>query len=227
MGFSGAILTILIVVIIWCYYWTAIHPNLDSEKLDILLKEKRFKTGDLILFKATDNFNAPFIASYYGHIGIVYVYPDDPEKTPYIFEAANPTNMALEDHENPRGIFISLLENRVKQYKGYSFYKELGNSIDPKICLEFETFINYCISNMEYDTGVVSNGIKKGLFGEKSGLKTNCGELVFLSLIKLDLLPLSSYDSPTYHHLRWMCSVENLENGNYYKEPLKIVYSPF
>ena len=226
MNVPGSFLIIIIILVIWYYIFTHAHPNLDVESLEILLREKKFKTGDMILFKAVDNYNAPLIASYYGHVGIVWVYPDDPEQIPYVFEAANPTNMTLEEHHNPKGIYLSLLENRIKKYKGYAFYKQLGCEIEPEIRLEFEKFINYAVDNMEYDTSVISSGIKKGLFGEKIHNKTNCGELVFLSLIKLGLLPFSEYSRRVFHHLRWMCSITELQD-NYYEEPVKIIYDPF
>lgn len=226
MDVPSPLLVILVIMIIWYYIFTYAHPNLKTVPLKNLLDEKKFKTGDIILFKAVDNYNAPLIASYYGHIGIVWVYPDDPEQKPYIFEAANPTNLFLTDYQNPKGIYLSLLENRIKKYKGYCFYKELGNEIDNEICLEFEKFINYCVINMEYETCVFSNGIKKGLFGEKIHHKVNCGELVMLSLIKLDLLPTELYEKNVFHHLRWMCSITDLCD-NYYEEPKKILYHPF
>jgi len=219
-------LIIIIILVIWCYMFTHVHPKLDTKALKILLHDKKFKTGDMILFKAVDNYNAPMIASYYGHVGIVWVYPDDPKQTPYVFEAANPTNLVLEEHQNLKGIYLSLLENRLKKYKGYTFYKELGNSLDPETIEEFEKFINYALENMKYETAVFSNGIKKGLFGEKLHNKTNCGELVFLSLIKLGLLPFNSYDERIFHHLRWMCSITDLQS-NYYEEPVKILFDPF
>jgi hypothetical protein len=219
-------LIIIIIFIVWFWVFTYNHPNLESKKLNILLEKKRFKTGDIILFKAIDNHNGPIIASYYGHIGIVWIYPDDPEEIPYIFEAANPEGFTLDDHHSIKGIYLSTLESRIKKYKGYSFYKELHYPIEKKICVEFEDFIDHCVTNMEYDSHVFSSGIRKGLFGEKLNNKTNCGEITFLSLIKLGLIDTDKYEKKAFHHLRWVCSLTDLKD-NYYEEPVKILCDPF
>jgi hypothetical protein len=227
MNIPTPLLIITIIIIIWFYVFTYAHPNFESEKLNTLLLSKKFKTGDLILFKAVDNFNAPLIASYYGHIGIVFVYPDDPEQIPYIFEAANPVGFTLEDHHNPKGIYAGSLENRIKKYKGYCFYKELRYPIKKNVCEDFEDFIEYCVENMEYDEKVFSSGTRKLVFNERLNNKTNCGELAFLSLIKLGLINIDEYEKNTFHHLRWMCSITDLEDNNYYEEPVKILCDPF
>ncbi len=226
MNIPTSFLVIIIILIVWCWVFTYYHPDLEVAKLNDLMLNKKFKTGDIILFKAIDNHNAPMIASYYGHIGIVWIYPDDPQQIPYIFEAANPTGFTLEEHHNPKGIYLSNLESRLKKYKGYSFYKELRHPIIKETCEEFEEFINYCIENMEYESKVFSNGIRKGIFGEKLNNKTNCGEITFLSLIKLGLINPNEYENKTFHHLRWMCSITNLQD-NYYEEPVKILFDPF
>lgn len=222
MGIAGSVIVVFMVLMIWTYYWCFAHPKLDTARLCDLLAANKFKTGDLILFKAVDNFNAPVIMSYYGHIGIVYVDPDT--GVPFIFEAADPTEMALDSNQNKSGIFISPLESRIKMYKGYTFHKELANPIEVATCTEFATFIQYCINNMSYNTCVISNGIKKGL-GEKIGTQVNCGELVFLSLIKLGLLPFTHYEKKAFHHLKWMCKITHVED-NHYLDPVKITYSP-
>jgi hypothetical protein len=227
MNVPGSFIIIVIILVTWYYVFTHAHPDLDTETLNTLLAENKFKTGDMILFKAIDNHNAPIIASYYGHVGIVYVYSDDPTRTPYIFEAANPTNLILEPHQNTKGIYLSPLVERVKKYKGYCFYKELDKSVVKDNIKEFEHFIDYCVSNMEYDTNIFASSFRKGALGERLNNKTNCGELVFLSLIKLDLLTMKEYQKNVFHHLRWMCNIENLQNFNYYHTPVKILYDPF
>jgi hypothetical protein len=226
MNIPTSFLVIIIILVTWFWVFTYAHPDLETEKLNVLLLEKKFKTGDMILFKAVDNYNAPMIASYYGHVGMVWIYPDDPEKIPYIFEAANPTGFTLEDHHNPKGIYLSTLESRIKKYKGYSFYKELHYPITQDLCEEFEDFIDYCVVNMEYDSKIFSSGIRKGIFGEKLNNKTNCGEITFLSLIKLGLIDPEEYETKAFHHLRWVCSITDLKD-NYYEEPVKILCDPF
>lgn len=222
MGLSSAFLILGLILVIWVYYWCFNHPDVDSVRLDDLISGTKFKTGDLILFKAVDNFNPVFIMSYYGHIGIIHVDPDT--NVPHIFEAANPAEMALNPDQNSAGIFVSPVESRIKTYKGIAYHKPLERVLGPDICREFKNFMDFCVKNMEYNANVISNGLRKAA-GEKIGTKVNCGELAFLSLIKLGLIPLEYYDKKCAHHLRWMCKIVDLTN-NKYGDPVKITYSP-
>jgi hypothetical protein len=215
---------IVIIIIIWIYWIYLNHPTFNNITYEEL--KPRFKTGDIILFHALDNINPIFIGSYFGHIGIVYVDPDDPNKIPYLFEAAGTKKMCLGKHNNPRGIFFSKLDDRLRRYKGYTFYKELSHPIDPAICRGFKNFINFAYINMYYEYNVVSSGIKKGTI-EKCSLNTNCGEIVFLSLIKLGMLSKSDYYNNTFHYLLKTAHIKDLLNGYYYNEPLYIKYHPF
>lgn len=226
MEVHDSIIIIIIILIIWYVLFTYIHPKLELIDLKKGLYEKKFKTGDIILFKAVDNNLSPFIASYYGHIGIVWVDPLDPKKTPYIFEATNPKFLILDKNHSKKGIYKSKLENRIKKYKGYCFYKELKNEIDMKICIEFKKFIDYALKNMEYDMDIITNLLKKGIFGEKIHNRVNCGEMAFLCLLKLKLLPMKYYKKRIIHHLKWMCSIKHLDN-NSYREIKKISFHPF
>lgn len=191
--------------------------------LDHILSQVR--TGDLILFKALDNWNGPFIGCYFGHIGVVWVNPTDGK--PYIFEAAGTRGMYLRPGQNERGIFCEPLERRVTKYRGYTFWrKRNGYDIPLRIVHEFGELINYAVQNMYYEYDLVTGGLKKGLGIEKCNNATNCGEMALLSLIKLGLLPEREYDRIRPHYLRDMCYLREC-NGGYYDEPLQITYDPF
>lgn len=226
MHIPGPLVIIILAAILWMVAFNHIHPNYKEVKYEDLLAMGKFKTGDILLFKALDNWNAPVLASYFGHIGIIYVDPDDPTRTPYLFEAANPTDMVLEDQHNEAGIFFSKLVDRIKRYQGYTYLKELAVPIHPDKIREFKEFMHFCVDKMYYNINVFSNGLRKGLFGERLNLGTNCGEIVFLSLLKLGLLPQEYYQKNVFHHLRWMCSIQDLTD-NRYLEPVKITYAPF
>lgn len=216
----------LTIVMVYIYYIYLKHPSLDEIHYETLYKEKKFKTGDLILFHALDNINPIFMGNYYGHIGVVYIDPDDPLQTPQLFEAASARTMPLLDHHNANGIFLSPLSNRLRKYRGYVFYKELSAPLADYVVRDFKKFITYAYGNMYYEYNVVSNGIKKGLC-EHLGNNTNCGEITYLSLIKLGLLSTDRYSHRMFHHLKWVCNVKHLDNGSHYLNTVYIIDHPF
>lgn len=226
MSFLGWFITVMLITMSYIYYIYLRHPSFGEVQFEALFDQKKFKTGDLILFHALDNINPIFMGNYYGHIGVVYVDPDDPYKTPYLFEAASARTMPLLYHHNKRGIFLSPLSNRLRKYKGYIFYKELSAPLDKQTEKDFVNFINYANNNMYYEYNVIRNGIKKGTF-EPPGNNTNCGEIAFLSLIKLGLLSMNNYTKKIFHHLKWMCNIKKLDNGYSYLDPLYIIDHPF
>ena len=62
--------------------------------------------------------------------------------------------------------------------------------------------------------------------GELINTGTNCGELVFISLIKLALIPESSSNERILHHLKYVANITQLQN-NFYHKPVEITISPF
>ena len=121
MNYIIGFIIVILVFISYAYYVCLCHP--DFKNID--MNNINFKTGDMILFHAFDNINPIVIGSYYGHVALVYVDPDDPTKTPYTFEAAAVRNMHLNNTQNKKGIFFEKLHSRIEKYKGFAFYKEL------------------------------------------------------------------------------------------------------
>jgi len=226
MSFFGWISTVLVLIIFYIYNVYINHPKFDQIQYEMLREKNKFKTGDLILFHALDNINPIFMGCYYGHIGVVYVDPDDPEQIPYLFEAASARTMPLLDHHNENGIFVSPLENRLRKYRGFLFYKELSHKISKTVARDFKNFIKYAQDKMYYEYNVVRNGIKKGTC-ESPKNNTNCGEIAFLSLIKLGLLSIDRYNQRAFHHLKWMCKIKTLDNDMAYFKPVYIIDHPF
>lgn len=202
------------------------YYRIQTEKtifLDDLLDCSILKTGDLILFKAYNNFNSIFHGSYFGHIGIVVVVND----IPMLFEANGIERVPLKSHHNKNGIFLTPVADRIKKYKGRAFLKQLSTSIDPEIISGFFDFIHLALKEFKYDYNVISAGFRK-LFGmEKCGKNTDCGQIVFLSLIKLGLIEESEWSVSRLHHLKFVCAVEKLTESRCYLPLVEIIDHPF
>lgn len=225
MATPGGIYIIIIILMTWVWYIYFNHPKYDVFEYSQL--KHKYKTGDMILFHGLDNCNPIFIGTYYGHVGIIYIDPEDETNTPYIFEAFCPSTMPIFPQECKKGISISLLENRMKSYRGYCFYKELERPIqDVNLLFEFREFIAFSIENMYYDEQIVLNSISKILFNESLGYGTNCGELVYLSLIKLNLLPQEYFDYNNKHHLLYLTRLNKMHN-NRYNTPVYVLANYF
>lgn len=222
-----AIWIVLTIIAVWVY--TMQYSDLSVEKVfsDDLFDSSLIKTGDIILFKAYNNFNSIFHGSYFGHMGIVYIDPDDPNQEPYIFEANGVERLPLMPHHSKKGIYFTPLRDRMKKYKGRCFYKELSEPLPHETIVEFKEFIDYCLDNFEYDHAVVSSGFKKYFGIKRCDSKTDCGQIVFLSLIKLNLLPVEEYDVPRLHHLKYVCKLKDLSDGYFYRDLIEVIEHPF
>ncbi len=214
---------LIILIIIWIWYMNHNHPDCYEYWIDDVLLN--CKTGDLILFKATDNYNSSKIFSYYTHIGVIY--KPNIASLPMIFEAQYPHGLELYEFENQTGIYITDLKTRITRNKGRLYYKPLNNCVNDELNAKFQSFINYASQNMYYNDNVLWNGIKKGIFNERLYEGTNCGELTLLSLIKLGILNPTKYYTRTLHHLYWMANIETCDDGFVYLPIVKIKISPF
>ena len=210
-----------IIIILWIYSMQFSKINCDKTFLDNIINVVR--TGDLILFKGYNNYNSIFHGSYFGHIGIVYVK----DSVPMLFEANGIEYTPLYDHHSKSGIYLTPLKERISKYKGKCYLKSLNTDISSEKIKTFENFVEYALENMYYNYSVLLSGIRKGLGLEKCNYGTNCGELVFLSLITLGLLPIEYYDTSVFHHLKWLCGIYELSNQYYYHDLLEIIDHPF
>lgn len=225
MTYVNIILIVLMIVLIMLYRSTIAVPNMPTIRYKKLRSEKRFKTGDIILFHAVDNCYPLIIGEYYGHVAVVWVDPDDPDKTPYVFEAARTKGLNLEAEHNTNGIFLSPLDNRFNKYRGYMMYRELAKPIDEKIVRNFKEFIEYSLSHMRYDDNYIPIAICHKL-GHGCDNNTNCAELVFLSMIKLGLLPLEAYDWCLGNYLSWVNHTRVFKK-NRYLDDVYMIDHPF
>jgi len=230
--FSQSFFIVCILIIFYIYF---IQFRTLSGKTQFF-DDIDFDTGDLILFKACNNANAIFIGSYYTHVGIVY----KKDGKDYIFEANGIEKMPLREHHNKRGIFVSPLKERVAKYKGYCWVKKLKINKNrmskgetyykiAKYNLEkFEEFMHFAVDNFHYEYNVFASALKKFFGIEKCNFGTNCGELVFLSMIMLGLVSPEEYEKNRLHYLIDVCNLTDTgHNGYCYAEPTKIIDHPF
>ena len=159
-------------------------------------------------------------------MGMIFIDPVD-GKTPLLFEANGIERVPLKPHHSKSGVYLTPLEDRVKKYKGRCFWKPLNNELPPAVIVDFKKFVQYAIANMHYEYNVIQDAIKKGLGIERCANATNCGQLIFLSLIKLGLLPYEYYDFSMFSHLKWLTNLTNLQDGYEFLPLIEIVEHPF
>lgn len=222
---TGLFTVILIMYIYQIQYSKGVY---DTVYNDDLINSETLKTGDIILFKAANNFNSIFIGCYFGHIGIVYIDPDDEQKIPYLFEATGIEGSHFREYHNQNGVFLTPLKERISKYKGRCWLKPLNRTLSENQIRDFRVFIDYCLYNMEYNKKVIVSSVQKFFGVNKCNKGTNCGEIVFLSLIKLGLLNMCEYDKPRGHYLRWMTNITKCENQYAYSNTItEIIDHPF
>jgi len=219
----------IVFVILIIYVYNIQYNKGEYEKIFLteLINNEYLKTGDIIIFKSYNNFNSVLMGNYYSHIGVVYIDPDDEKKIPLLFEANGVENMNLLNHHNKNGIFLSPVEERIQKYKGRAFVKRLNKKVDEQKIKEFKYFIDFCLKNMSYEYNIIKSAVYKYLSLERCGKKTNCGELVFLSILKLGLISIEEYDKSCLHYLKWMSYVKELNYGYSYMDILEIIDYPF
>ena len=231
--------TLLLIIIILGFWYTHIKkPYYSSVYLEELylngscgdLDEScKVKTGDLILFKAMDNLHSTIIGNYFTHVGIIIIDDKLTNGKPYIFEATGVRKLQLRQDKSKRGIYCTSLLERLKRFRGYIYLKSLDNPILPMMHNNLLNFIYYALDNMDYEYNITRSCVRK-LLGDTCSDNTNCGELVFLSLINMDLLSEKHWKSPitprNLHHLRWMCNIQKLNNEYKYNDIIEIIKTP-
>jgi hypothetical protein len=218
------IIIISLIILLHIYNTRLAHPRNGACMFEEL--RSKFKTGDLLLFHALDNINTIFMGCYYGHVGVVFRDPACGEL--YIFEAFNTRTSHFHSSRFRRGIALCKLEHRINTYPGYVYYKELKYELPIELQFSFIDFINYATHNMYYDSFVARSALKKILFNFPLTQGTNCGELAYLSLIKLGLLPIENFKKNNKHHLKYISELTKLpRNQNKYKLPIQILKNYF
>lgn len=219
---SGVIILSIIIYIYYIQFAIPVYPKIQLEELI-----KHVKTGDMILFKASNNFNSVKIGCRYTHIAMVYI-PNGENTKPLLFEANRTDGMNLLEHQNHKGIFVSPMLERLQKYKGYLYYRPINKKLTNIMVSEMEIFIKYCINNMYYDTNLLQSALRNKFGKKRCDHGTNCGEILFLTLIKMGLIPISQYDMPKLHYLFNLSHNNLLLNNEYsYSTKYMIVDHPF
>lgn len=216
---------VIVIIVIWIYFMQYYKINTDEKIfVDELISNRLLKTGDLILFKAYNNFNSIVHGSYFGHIGMVYI---DENNVPMMFEANGIERVPLQEHHSKRGVFLTPLADRIKKYKGRCFWKPLNKELSDDTIKSFKSFIDYSLEHLYYDYEVIKGGFSRGLGISKCNKGTDCGQIMFLSLIKLGLISMEEYDICRFHHLKFVCSVQELLDGYKYLDLIEVIDHPF
>jgi hypothetical protein len=213
---------IILIFCLWVYHIQ--YCKISTHEKFFVDDISNWQTGDLILFKAYNNFYSILHGSYFGHVGMIYVGDNG---VPYIFEANGIEHMSLKPHHSKTGIFVSPAIDRIKKYKGVCYYKRLNMPISPFMRSNLEEFIQYALKHLQYDYNVVQNGIKKLLGLKRCNHQTDCGQMLFLALIKMDLIDISEYDVPRLNHLLYVCNLDKLKGGYKYLPLVEIIDHPF
>jgi len=218
----------IVMILIYIYFIQYYKISCPQYFIDDLLNQRYFKTGDLICFKAYNHFNAVFTGCYFTHIGIVFIDPNDPNQTPMLFEASTPVNSNLRPYHNQYGIYCTPLKERLIKYKGRCFLKSLNKNLSINRINELKHFITYAIQNMQYDQHLFKSAFLKWIGYQNCNYNTNCGELVFLALLKLGLFDLSTFNNIKFpHHLHWLCYLKKINKTYQYNDLIEIIDHPF
>lgn len=200
---------LIVVFVIFLIYFLYTRFNIQFSTIDVprlSIDEIKFKTGDLLLFKATNNLNALMLGNYYTHIGMVVII----DGVPAIFEAQNVEGHYLPRRNNKRGIFLCNLKDRIHRYRGYVYHRPLNQEVHPAQVGYLMDFINYALENMWYTSSVYATAIKKYMGAAACQSNTDCGQLVFLALIKMGLIDIEEYTIPRLNHFEHMCGLTDL-----------------
>ena len=229
MPLCNILLCVYTIIILWVCHLLEKDTSYKKINLNKLFVLKRFKTGDLILFKSTDNLNSLYEFSYFTHIGIIIIDPTLTNNEPFIFEAACMNGKRNNKGINHNGICLSSLKNRIEKYQGYVYYKKLSKNITSDMHLKLINFIFYAYKNMSYNYNLIGSAFCKRFTKSKCNNKTNCAELIFLSLINMGLLDRKLWNQSIFHYLKYMTNLKTLNSINgiknvnyYYLKPIEL-----
>jgi len=196
---------IICLILLYVYFIQFSHGTYPVE----LINEITFKSGDLIIFKAQNNFNALWLGSYYTHMGIVY----ESNGELLIFEANGLEHMPARPEHFKKGILLTQLLPRIKQYKGRVFLKPLKYAITAEQYALFTDFIKFAHEKFYYDTRVIHRRIQNLIGARTVDYRTDCGEMLFHLLVKLKMLEPSG-NVCHLHKISILTTVKNNEYGD-------------
>jgi hypothetical protein len=221
------IIVIIIIIILYIYNVQFRVIPVNEQEFDKL----EFKTGDIILMKANNNYHSLIHGSYFGHVGMIYVDyenkfindidpSDSKNRNVFLFEA-NATKVY--PYNGIKGIYISPLRNRLEHYSGNLYLKPLNKPLDLPRIEAFKEFIAFSLQNMYYNHSIITNALLKVFGLKRCRFDTDCGQILFLALIKMKLIPFDEYYVARLNHLELIIKIKELIPEYYYTELTKII----
>lgn len=205
MEIPNTFIIIIIIILIYIYYMGKKYEPSKS----VWIKDLKVRTGDLIMFKSTNNFHSQLFGNYYTHSGLIVMEGD----IPYVFEADLTREGELCEHDQQKdfigsinGIFYSPLIERIKKYQGYSYLHRLKPDIQVNE-IKLREFIRYAVDNMYYQKFIGWNFLAK-CFGENLHQGTNCGEVCFLAMVAGEILDQSYMKKYIPYHLKYISNLD-------------------
>lgn len=194
-------------IFVWVYYiyWR----KLDLRILN--LKNIRFKTGDLILFKNLSNKGCLVHGEYFLHVGIVVIMGN----VPMLFEADRSQNGKSPYLTNNRGIYLSDLPDLITRYRGKVFYKPISYELSPKQTHNLIAYIGDAFRDLSIDLVPVLTGLRRLIGINSLATEVNCGQLIYNTLCSADLISETDEDAPYLHHLKYVANLIWVKNNSY------------
>ena len=206
--FKKVLAILLLLIVLWIWYF---HYN-DNVNQSICYNDIKWKTGDLMLFRGNDNIYPIFFGNTFSHVGIVYI---DSYNVPRLLEACNTKKFV--------GVSNRTIHDVINTYNGTLYFKQLIYPIDSSYEQEFEHFANFSCENFQYEKRIIYSTLMNYLTNTPIQRNLNCGELSFLSLIKLGLIDLSQYKNAIkLHYLKYITYITKVKDNEYSDTIVKI-----
>lgn len=215
------ILAIAISIIFIIYIYYRIYNSYKHEEVHI--EDFKPKTGDIILFK--HNITLHGLYTYYTHIGIVFIDPDDVNQTPLIFEIVYNGNEIFDKHleNNKPSVILTNFKDRVTRYYGSVFIKPLNKPLTYSEKRAFKEFIKSHLKS-KFKMPTIYRILKQLLRIEYATYHHDCAEIVYKTLVHIGLLSWQDYCSIRLQpYFMDLIDLENVKKGYMYpKDPIKL-----
>lgn len=191
----------------------------------IRLETCKFKTGDIIWMKATDNNYATQFLCQFTHVGICVRCPET--GTVYLYEAANPDTTKLLPNQITAGIFLTDVYTRISRYKGHCYLQPINYEPPAEKIRATWQFIRDTAHRFTYNKQPIISAVRQGLGLQRMTYEINCGELVRCAACVLGILPEQSFNDAVLHCLWYLLDIRKHCNQPYsYDDMYRVVESP-
>lgn len=213
---------IILLLIIYITYCSGYKPKCPKIYIKQLIKNKKFKTGDLLFFRRNGSIVPFFSHTYLSHVALIYINPLDKYYRPQLFEINYLCDLDHINRSHGNQIQLCDLYYRLIAFNGEIYYKELKNTIDKKKVKALNEFLTFAKTNMYYELQTVFMVFARKFFKEPFHFGTNCAELILYCLIKLEIISFSELKNKRINYLRYLTNLR-LTETNEYKNFIKII----